>query len=214
MKVKILVCTALLLIVGIFAYKIIAPTTKTDEVQETPTLSSEEEAAIRRFEALTKTDNQLLNSIIEEEPEASSEQQAQDVEKIEESEAVLEQQAPDVDKIEEPKVNPGAGKDIITYEPPENLEGFWIEPDTNNTNDGGVIIYDPPGRKTRHPVSGMFFIKDGKVDPTADPDDYPYGLKVYSDIMIATNPGIQYVTLYYFKTKKERSEFRPEQHEW
>lgn len=122
-----------------------------------------------------------------------------------------EQQASDVNKTEESEVSPGTGKDIITYEPPDKDEGFVVDPDAG----GNMPTYDPPESKTRHPVSGMFFVENGKVGyMPANPDDFRYGLRVYSDKQLTTNPPIQFVTIYYFKTKEERSAFRPEQHEW
>lgn len=95
-------------------------------------------------------------------------------------------------------------------ETPEARESE-VKPDAG----GDIIIYEPSGEKTRPPVSGMFFVEDGKVvDPPANLDDFPYGLKVYySDTATMTEPAIQFVTVYYFKTKEERSAFRPEQHE-
>ena len=89
-------------------------------------------------------------------------------------------------------------KDIITYEPPRHSN----------------MVDMPSGGKTRHPISGMFFVEGGKViDPPANHGDYPYGLKVYSDNTLTAYPPIQFVRIYYFKTKEERSAFRPELHE-
>ena len=195
---RVLVYCIVLLLVGVAAYDLIAPP-KTDEIKAK---ASPEKDTAQSAPSIGKT----------EESKTVSEQQAPDIGKAEESEAVPKQQTPDVDKTEEPEVNPCADKDMITYEPPE-MEGFWLKPDVPDISENNMIEI-PSAGKTRHPISGMSFIKDGKVDPTANPDKYPYGLKVYSDNVIMTNPPVQYVYIYYFRTKEERSAFNPEQHRW
>ena len=213
---KVLVCCMVLLLVGIVAYEIIAPSTpdnkikkatanlKEDAAQPAPSVDKAEEIETVSEQQVPKTDN------IEKRPDLTEAIPSDDAKMP----PLAEPQTPDIGKIEESEADPDTEGDMITYEPPEIPEGFLIDldgPDISRNN----MIDLPSAGKTKHPISGVFFVKDGKVTyPASNPDDFPFGLRVYSDIMIMTNPAIQYVTVYYFRTKKERSAFQPERHRW